>query len=61
MPTDDDRHLTDYEEVVRLRTKLARYIEEVEAWRSVMSQYEFRDGAIHRKPEHRPPASWAKN
>lgn len=34
---------------------------EVEAWRAVMPQYEFRCGAIHRKPEHLPPASFVKN
>ncbi len=34
---------------------------ELEAWRAVMPQYEFRDGAIHRRPEHLPPASFAKN
>lgn len=27
---------------------------EVEAWRAVMPQYEFRDGAIHRRPESLP-------
>lgn len=28
---------------------------EIEAWRAVMPQYEFRDGAIHRKGSHLPP------
>lgn len=28
---------------------------ELEAWRSVMPQYEFRDGAINRKGSHLPP------
>ena len=28
---------------------------ELEAWRNVMPQYEFRDGGIHRKPESLPP------
>ena len=32
-------------------------VTEIEAWRSVMPQYEFRDGAIHRKPESLPPFS----
>jgi hypothetical protein len=49
---------TDYEEIVRLRTKLGEYMREVEAWRSVMPQYEYRDsdGGIHRKPETLPPS-----
>ena len=32
-----------------------RAAEEIEAWRAVMPQYEFRDGAIHRKGSHLPP------
>jgi len=51
-----ERPLTDYEEIVRLRTKLARFMEEVEAWRAVMPQHEYRDGAIYRKPENLPPS-----
>ena len=55
-----ERPLTDYEEIVRLRTKLARFMEEVEAWRKVMPQYEFRDGAIHRRPEALPPPTFTR-
>jgi hypothetical protein len=32
-----------------------RAAEELEAWRSVMTQYEFRDGAIYRKGSSLPP------
>lgn len=52
-----ERQLTDYEEIVRLRTKLARFMEEVEAWRAVMPQYEYRDGAIHRTLASLPPSA----
>ncbi len=30
-------------------------LRELEAWRVVMSQYEYRDGGIHRRPESLPP------
>ncbi|MEQ1518026.1 MAG: hypothetical protein ABL931_16220 [Usitatibacteraceae bacterium] len=33
---------------------------ELIAWRSVMAQYEYRDGAIYRKPETLPPPTFAK-
>jgi hypothetical protein len=29
---------------------------EIEAWRAVMPQHEYRDGAIYRKPESLPPS-----
>lgn len=32
-----------------------RALRELEAWRAAMPQYEFRDGALHRKPESFPP------
>jgi hypothetical protein len=53
---DEATPLTDYQEIVRLRTKLGEYMREVEAWRVVMPQYEFRDEGIHRKPETLPPS-----
>ena len=55
-----ERPLTDYEEIVRLRTKLARFMEEVEAWRRTMPQYEYRDGCIYRRPETLPPPTRTK-
>jgi hypothetical protein len=32
-----------------------RALRELEAWRSAMPQYEYRDGALYRKPETLPP------
>lgn len=55
--SEPERQLTDYEEIVRLREKLARFMEEVEAWRAVMPQYEYRDGAIHRTLASLPPSA----
>lgn len=34
---------------------------ELDAWRRVMPQYEFRDGGIYRRPETLPPAGSAIN
>ncbi len=54
-------HTADRERIDVEATPEWRAQAEIEAWRSVMPQYEFRDGVIHRRPEHLPPTSIARN